>query len=193
VSISKEIFQTLENKDNPDYIEQNGPFQCDRKDAWLGKGYYFWESFIENAHWWGEKCPEYQNEYIICKAVYEYDNNKCFNLIDNKEHITIFKNSIELMKEQDMFQKNKTTVSQILHFLQKNIRLFNNFDACRVYGVYSKEKKSNYSLTVPFKTNKPQYLDLCPPIQICFYKKNALNLHNYKIIYPDEYVEGLLV
>lgn len=35
------LFQAVKDLDNPDEIEQNGPFKCRRKDAWLGEGYYF--------------------------------------------------------------------------------------------------------------------------------------------------------
>ena len=46
----RKAYQTLENRNNPDQIEEQGPFLCNRKSAWLGEGYYFWDSFIE-------KCP----------------------------------------------------------------------------------------------------------------------------------------
>lgn len=35
------LFQAVKDLDNPDEIEQNGPFKCRREDAWLGEGYYF--------------------------------------------------------------------------------------------------------------------------------------------------------
>lgn len=49
------LFQAVKDLDNPDEIEQNGPFKCRREDAWLGEGYYFWDSFVELAHWWGRE------------------------------------------------------------------------------------------------------------------------------------------
>jgi hypothetical protein len=75
----KTIYQTLENRGNLDFIENNGPFICKRNNAWLGTGYYFWESFIENAHWWGKECNNYPNGYVICKAIYTENEEKCFN------------------------------------------------------------------------------------------------------------------
>lgn len=35
------IYQTVEDRENPDYVEQHGPFICTNKNAWLGEGYYF--------------------------------------------------------------------------------------------------------------------------------------------------------
>ena len=37
----RKAYQTLENRNNPDKIEEQGPFLCSHKNAWLGKGYYF--------------------------------------------------------------------------------------------------------------------------------------------------------
>lgn len=48
------IFQTLEDRDNPDKVEQHGPYQSEMSH-WLGKGYYFWDRNITRAHWWGRK------------------------------------------------------------------------------------------------------------------------------------------
>ena len=50
------IYQTVEDRGNPDYVEQHGPFICTNKNAWLGEGYYFWDTIIELAHWWGNLC-----------------------------------------------------------------------------------------------------------------------------------------
>lgn len=36
----KELYQTVEDRDNPDYVLENGPFKC-ISNAWLGDGYYF--------------------------------------------------------------------------------------------------------------------------------------------------------
>ena len=71
----RKAYQTLENRNNPDKIEEQGPFLCSHKNAWLGKGYYFWDSFIENAHWWGQKGARYKNGYVICESTFELDED----------------------------------------------------------------------------------------------------------------------
>jgi hypothetical protein len=187
----KEIYQTLEDKGNPNQVEAEGPFKCPKKLAWLGSGYYFWESFVENAHWWGRECNTYSDGYIVCKAYYDLDQDLCFNLIDNPIHIKKFRDTIELMKAKKLYNKN-TTVPRIINYLKDTLGIF-KFDASRVYGVHSKNKKSKYTINIPFKQSGQQYLDLLPAIQICFYKKKALNLRDYKIIYPDEYIDGYAV
>ena len=44
----KKIFQTLEDRNNPDEVESQGPFIC-TNNPWLGKGYYFWDTFLDLA------------------------------------------------------------------------------------------------------------------------------------------------
>jgi len=188
----KVIYQTLEDRNNADIIESDGPFKCNNNQAWLGSGYYFWESFIENAHWWGRECNSYSNGYVICKANYNLDQEFCFNLIDNPDHIKNFQKTIRLLKEKGLYN-NKTTVSRIIYYLKDTLKLF-KYDATRVYGVHSKNKNSKYTFSLPFKSHGAQYLDLLPAIQICFYsKKNNLYLRNYQIIFPDKYIEDFLV
>lgn len=43
------LYQTVEDRNNPDDVEQHGPFLCTNKMAWLGHGYYFWDTFINLA------------------------------------------------------------------------------------------------------------------------------------------------
>jgi hypothetical protein len=187
----KTIYQTLEDRNNPDQIEADGPFKCKSRNAWLGFGYYFWESFIDNAHWWGKECGNYEGGYVICKAKYDFNEELCFNLIDNPEHIKDFKDTIELIKEKGLFNK-RTTVSRIISYLKDTLKIF-NYEATRVFGIHSKNKSSEYSFTLPFKPAGNQYLDLTPAIQICFYSKQSLSLRNYHIIFPDEYIEEFVI
>ncbi len=190
---TRTVYQTLENKGTPNSIENDGPFPCNRKNAWLGQGYYFWESFIENAHWWGSECNNYANGYVICRAFYTESEEKCFNLIDNPNHFRMLNQTIDLMETRGLYQRNKTTVSRIIEYLRNTLHIF-TFEATRVYGVNSKSLKSDYSKVTIFSLNQAHsYLDSLPAIQICFYTKKSLNLNNYKIVYPDEYIDGYMV
>jgi len=190
---SKIVYQTLENRDNPDYVEKNGPFSCERRNAWLGDGYYFWDSFIENAHWWGCEGARYSNGYFICKALYDLDDAKCFNLIDNPEHFDMFNKTKSLMTEKGLYVPNKTTVARIIEYIKNTLKIF-KYDAVRVYGINSKSFSSPYSNRTLFDTNhNTKYLDSLPAIQICFYTKTSLGLRDFKLIYPAEYSEDYLV
>lgn len=55
-----DIYQTLEDRQNYDDVEEHGPYFCCARDAngipkngvkepWLGEGYYFWDTRIADA------------------------------------------------------------------------------------------------------------------------------------------------
>ncbi|MGM0579762.1 MAG: hypothetical protein ACQETL_03725 [Bacteroidota bacterium] len=186
----KIVYQTLEDRDTDlDKLELNGPYKCNWDNSWLGEGYYFWDSFIENAHWWGET-RRYSNGYIICKAECNFNDNKCFDLVGNTNHLMQIRETFQLMEKEGLANKH-TTVKRIIEFLQRTKNF--PFSATRVYGLKSKNFHSKFGLNLIFEENRKAVFDVIPTIQICFYKKGSLNLRNYKIIYPDDYRNDYLV
>lgn len=183
----KVLYQTLKDKGNPDYIEDNAPFICKWENAWLGNGYYFWDTFIENAHWWGK--VRHNNSYVICGAECDFSSDLCFDLVGDTEHMQDFDDTVNLLKEKKLVDEN-TTVSRIINFLKEKIPDF-KFEAIRVYGIKSisdyNEEYKKYKHRLIFEVSKPQYLDYKPAIQLCLFKKTSLNLRNLKIEFPDEY------
>ncbi len=192
----RKAFQTLEDRGNKDHVEKTGPFSCTRSSAWLGTGYYYWESFIENAHWWGIVGANYEKGYIICESTFVLDDDKCFNLVDNPYHLESFRKTITIMKEKGLYVENKTTVRRVIEYLKNTLKIF-TFEATRVYGVNSLSFNSPHSKRAIFVNKEgnrnPQYLDLIPAIQICFYDKSSLSLNGFKVIYPIEYSDDYLV
>ena len=189
----KRVYQTLEDRGNRDYVEHNGPFICNRKTAWLGEGYYFWDSFIANAHWWGLEGAKYSNGYFICESLYDFDELFCFNLVDNPEHLKLFNETKELMQLKGLYQSGVTTVARIIKFIKDTINVF-KYEAIRVYGINSKSFNSPFSNRSIFDSkNNTKYLDSSPAIQICFYSKTSLNLRDFRIVFPQEYNDDYLV
>ncbi|GLU50733.1 hypothetical protein Dfri01_01940 [Dyadobacter frigoris] len=189
----KKLHQTLENRENPDEVEKSGPFRCNWQNTWLGEGYYFWDTFIENAHWWGE--VRYNDNYIICEAQCDFDSSTCFDLVGDTDHMNDFNISLNFLKDQRLID-NKTSFARIFNFIRVKIPDF-KFQAVRVYGIKSisdyNENYAKFRHRVMFEPNKPQYLDYKPPIQICIFEKKGLNLRNFKIVYPEEYMEDYVV
>lgn len=188
----KRVFQTLEDRGTDlGKLESNGPYPCRWENSWLGDGYYFWDTFIENAHWWGEEIRCYPNGYIICKAVCDFNDTECFDLVGNTEHLELFYDTFEFLKSKGLANEG-TRVKRIIEYLRNSVKIF-KFSAIRVYGIRSKDYRSRFSYTQIFEKNKSQYLDVKPAIQICFYSKTSLNLRDFKIVYPEEYIEGYAV
>jgi len=184
------IYQTLKDKENPDEIERDGPFLCRWENSWLGDGYYFWDYFIENAHWWDRShCA---NTYIICEAIVDLNDTNCFDLVGNTRHLMDFGDSVDFMKSKGLITR-KTTVSRVLEFMKEN-NLFLEYKVVRAYGINSKSKDYQPNYRIIFEPNKPfQYLPYKPEIQICLLKFDKINFRDYKIVYPDEYIDGYLV
>lgn len=181
----KTLYQTIRNEGSPDFIEKNGPFGCKWENAWLGNGYYFWDTFINLAHWWGSQPRFKPNGYIICQAKCTFDTERCFDLIE-PETIEIFNTFIDRIKEANIIDIDSLTVSKVIAFLKKHTPF--NYEAIRVSGHFS-VINDKYRYKLNFETNKPQYLDLLPPYQICIFKQDGLDLRDYKIVYPDDLVE----
>ncbi|MBE7653946.1 hypothetical protein [Tenacibaculum finnmarkense] len=183
---SKVLYQTLKDRGNPEYILKKGPFNCNWDNTWLGEGYYFWDTFVENAHWWGE--VRHKKKYIICKMTCDFHNNKCFDLVGDTDHMSDFSQSIEFLKGQGLIN-SETSVARILEFIKTKIGF--SYEAIRVYGIKSisehKEEYKKYRFRLSFELQRAQFLDYKPAIQICVFKKNGLNLRDLTIIYPDEY------
>lgn len=79
-------------------------------------------------------------------------------------------------------------MSRVLQYLRKEIGVF-EFKAIRVQGIFSKSHTSTYFKALPFQNNRNKpFLDLSPPIQICLYENNALDLRKYRIIFPEKYL-----
>lgn len=190
----KYIYQTLKDKKNPLYVKGNGPFICTHNKAWLGDGYYFWDSFLSNGHWWG-KCY-HEGEYIICEAICDYheQHDGCFDLVGNISHFIELQNLVKELQKNGKI-KEGTTLRRILNYLRIDLKVF-RYKAVRLIGNGTRSLSNNYGINIILEHKKhyrnKQFIDLCPPIQICFFEKTSLNLRNYKIVFPEIYTDGFL-
>ena len=189
----KKLYQTLENRSNPDEIENYGPFKCRTATSWLGEGYYFWDGFIELAHFWG-KNGAYSN-YVICEADADLHDENCYDLVGNIEHLKDFR-SIIALTEQEGLVDNGTTVRRILTFMKdRGLFKHSSVRASAINSINDVEDNKDFTLRVKFIEHKKSsaYLDVIPPIQICIFDCSKVALKNYKIVFPDYYVEGYAV
>jgi hypothetical protein len=180
---AKILYQTLENRGNYNEVERDGPYPCLKSSAWLSFGYYFWDAFIENAHWWGEK--GYAGNYIICQAQYDFESNSCFDLVGNTDHIKEFTDIWKEMERDGRFG-SEIVVADVIHFLRENVKEF-NYKAVRASSIDTRRNDDEYSLTIKYRkdTKYKQRLDLRPLIQICILKKGTLILKKLSIVYPN--------
>lgn len=175
-------YQTLEDQDNIDYVEKEGPFKCTRSDAWLGHGYYFWDTNIDWAKSWGER--SYVNrgkEYIIGHSKIDI-SNRCFDLKGNTQHEMDLLESFKILKESKLTPKNiDPTVPEIIEFMKKH----NIFDFLSIRAA----DKHYKTIEVKFNNKNKEVQLLNQRVQICVLYKKEVLLRPFKIIYPDKYLE----
>lgn len=178
---SKILYQAVDNRDNADDVERFGPFLCQR-NPWLGNGYYFWDTFIELAHWWGRQ--GYNSTYMVCQASCLNNLDRIFDLVGNTTHMQIMKKYKQILEERK--PDTKITPAFIIMHMKNVARVF-DYAAIRACGVdsvnYDCELKVN---RLKFRKSGRAYLDLTPAIQICIIDKKQIELSNYKIVYPME-------
>lgn len=187
---TKTLFQTLADRGNPIEIEMDGPFPCDWHNTWLGEGYYLWDSFINNAHWWGKIW--HKKGYIIAAGICDYDYDKCFDLHGNMEHLSTFGEVFELLKTKKYYGDQTITVALVIEFIKKTTDF--QFEAIRAYGIDSINKNilsnKQFLFRLPFETRLPAYLDFKPALQICLLQKNSLNFRDFKVVFPELYINN---
>lgn len=186
------IYHTVEDRGNPDYVLQNAPFMGNVESSgnqWLGNGYYFWDSLIIWAHWWGER--HYNNKYIICSSSMPRFSNDVLDLTDPNECIKLAEWA-EYIKKKDKTEK-KLGLSRLMQILEKK-NILKNFKAIKANFNKKICINSNYHKTITSLRAYPgrgddDYLDLCPHVQICVRDKSILT-KPISIIYPLEYCDG---
>ncbi len=168
----KSLYHTIRKERIVTASLRMAPFRC-VNDPWLGEGYYFWDSFIELAKWWGE--VHYGGNYIITETTATFNDDAVFDLVGNTDHMKFFAQYVDIL-ENDL--KCEATVAQVIEHLKKHTSFGKTFKAIRADGRLSiKNIPENlpYIKYVRFSLDHPQYLDLLPSIQYCVFEKTDVN------------------
>lgn len=174
------ILQTVEDKENPDYVEEYGPFPGVR-NTWLGSGYYFWDRFYEIAEWWGE--THYNGKYMICTAVSNFNDGEMLDLVSCTYDIENFRKSCEAIESK--YPGKHLTISFAIEYLKK-AGIF-AYKAVRAHSIDCGDGDRFYRRLFRKKQPTKAYLNLMPAIQLCIYDKSYVK--NYHIIYPEDYIQ----
>lgn len=184
----KILYQTIEDTGEYNFILHEGPFKCNTVSAWLGEGYYFWDTLISNAHWWGEvRYSSQKKKYLITKGKCDFEVYKCLDLHNNLSQLSDFEKTYKRLRSAIGDSKSTITVSQVIEYL-KQTKCF-SFQAIRACGVLVKNEKnrnSGFSIKIPFENScDKRLLETCPPVQICLINKNSMGFRDYDIITND--------
>lgn len=166
-------YHTLQDRGNPREIELEGPKYCYRNDAWLGRGYYFWDTDITWAHRWKKSDNK---GYMICEAQLLIDQNT-FDLLGNVAHQKRFQACAEAMSVQF---KTEVTVAQVIEYLRK----YSDFD---YNSIRASDDPNPYSFS--FDKKRTERLILNKRVQICLIDKTNLILNSFRVIFPERYLK----
>lgn len=180
-------YHTVEDRSNPDVILLEGPFRCEREDAWLGHGYYFWDTDIGWAHKWGKDAYK-RREYVICRGNIENTPEILYDLVGNVEHMLEFKEMIKLFEADESYQRARPLVAEIFQFMQN--RGFFTHKAIRAAdNPFSNVVEVDFR--PPRNEEEPQnrpFMRLGQRVQICLLEKSDITLRDFSIVFPEKYL-----
>lgn len=183
------LYQTLRDRRNPETVESHGPYCCISEEAWLGKGFYFWDGDIDLAHWWGK--THCSDRYMVCQAI-ATKNERCYDLHGDMLHLKDFRETAAVLVSSGVAKAEEVLVSHVLAFRIENGQF--PYDAIRAYGVHSFGEKFYLSIAgdkyLYFRPpgSHNAFLELRPAVQLCLLHAKALSLQMFSVVYPEEYV-----
>lgn len=183
---------TVEDLGNAEYVEKHAPFLSEGNAAFLGPGYYFWENDLDLAHWWGKL--RYGDDYMICEAIIECDNETYLDLAGNKDDMRMV---LQLRERFEPEIKRKFSIDEVSlnrliehcqHVHQHTLAKVFPFKVIRsVDNSPTVNEKKRRSL-IKFTQQKSNFTDLDPRIIICVLEKQYVLPQGIKIVHPKQYL-----
>lgn len=185
-----EIFQTLEYRQNDTEVEAHGPYFCyerntdgtlkkGTKEPWLGEGYYFWDSRISDAKWWGNTVyREKGTGYVVCKTSYDQHSPLLYDMVGVTSMFDSFVDCAEYLKE---VRKVKViSFPSVLSYLKKHTSFQHKYKAIRVWP----SPLSISTTGISFPGQNKIVLGRADKIQVCFFDKTLLT-NPFQIVHRE--------
>lgn len=103
----RQMFHTQEKRD----LRLSEPVVCQREDAWLGDGYYFWDD-VDDAERWGKESKKQTGWYEIYLA--DIDCSNVLDTVFNEEHYRFWLRQVEKVADLILNVTNeKPTIREI--------------------------------------------------------------------------------
>lgn len=178
-----DAYQTLEDRDNIDHVEASGPFICERPDAWLGTGYYFWDTNMEWAIEWGINSYEKKNKaFIIAKCKVDINNN-CFDLLGSVFNQYELKEVMNAFIESEKVKDNQRLILPNIIQYMKNKGIF-KYKSIRAADITNKVITFHFSKD----ERKREFMEINQRVQICVIANKEVVLPPFTVIYPEIYI-----
>lgn len=176
-----EAFQTLEDKDNIDQIELEGPFICDHSGAWLGVGYYLWDSNFDWALDWGEFAyNRYGKQFVVIRCKVDLSKD-CFDLVGNVKHQMELLGFMKALEDSGKIKdESQKTIPNLLRLLDRKGYL--NYKSIRANDFHKNVVR------LKFRFDRKEYMVLNERVQICVLVKKDVILQPIRVVYPEKYL-----
>ncbi|MEE3416080.1 MAG: hypothetical protein VZR53_12010 [Prevotella sp.] len=197
-TVLTDIYQTIEDRGNYDEVEHHGPYCCSLSDSrgilkhgtkepWLGEGYYFWDTRIGDARWWGETIYSRKFKgYVVCHTKYDQHSPLLFDMVGSVAMFDEFERCVELIKAER--RTERVNFPFVLEFMKRHGDF--PYKAIRVWP-YPDIKTSNSQIDVFFPGDKATVRRF-EKIQICFFDKTLLN-QPFTIVEKHPFNAGYIV
>lgn len=149
------------------------------QNAWLSQGYYFWDTYIENAHWWGE--VHYQNNYMIGETACDKNSKYLYDLVGDLDKRKEFFKIKDILNEK---RGKEVLVEDVILFLRRLPEFI--YKAIRVNPYNS--KRTSGEVTIRFSANHKAFMPISEPYQLCVFDLSFLE-KPFEIIYPQRKTE----
>lgn len=198
VTVLTDIYQTLEDRGNYEEIESHGPYYCSLRDGngkikkgtkepWLGEGYYFWDTRIGDAIWWGEIIYGTKFKgYVVCHTLYDQHSPLLFDMVGSIAMFDEFEHCVECIKEG--LSAEHVSFPVVLEYMKRQEDF--TYKAIRVWP-YPKRQVSSHQIGAFFPGGDATVRRF-EKIQICFFDKTLL-VHPFTITEKHPFDAGYIV
>lgn len=166
-----ELFQVV--KDPPPLGSSGLPIFCGNPSAWLGRGVYFWESFIENARKYGDThCQSWgrlnhTKGYKIYKTI-AISAHRCLNLVDGVADLRHVLDFYQKLQKKNL-NKRPVRLFELLGMMRKDPIFRTAYDSVRALPDGGGLTPMYLEYTLPEDGTKARFF-FTPPIQVCFWQ-----------------------
>lgn len=173
-------FQTVAHRD-VEAIPEKAPFKCERLDAWLGHGYYFWDTNIEWAHQWGKQ--GYKGQYVITACDIDL-NNDCLDLVGSVKDRMQLQEAADLLRKHLGPEGEKIVMRSLIELLKDSKKLV-------IKSIRSSHSPSTRN-PIYYNQRKAEHINLADQIQICVIEKKGVILTPIEVVYTQGGNNGTL-
>lgn len=173
-------------------ITRNAPFESteyktqkgEKKMPFLGRGYYLWDSNLEEARRWG--MGRYGNSYIILEYELDCPGSVFLDLVGNRLDMKWFIDQMKLLVGGGVNRKENWNIAQFIEFLKRlsvhKPEVF-PYKIIRAIDLYTKQSEQ---FRYFFVESRQSYTYLDPKIVVCLVEKNRLYLKYRRIVEQSE-------